>query len=45
MYLNRLRKDLVGDAMGRDVDCATANFCVSFGNEEEMNEVRAVINC
>ena len=44
MYLNRLRKVLVGDAARRDVDDATANVCLSFGCEEEVSTVATVID-
>ena len=44
MYLNRLRKELIGDEVGQDIDCTTVNGCVSFGNEEEVNEMRTKID-
>ena len=44
MFLSRLRKELVGDALNRGVDIATSNVCVSFGEEEEQKDVRTVID-
>lgn len=39
-----MRKELVDDTVGCGVVISTANFCVSFGEQEEESNVRTVID-